>query len=120
MMNGTKHYNITYEVWVKIPEFTNYYVSNMGRVKRIYKNGKERILRQHLCHNGYYRVKLCNNTIRKNYRVNRLVLQVFTGLTNEVSHHINNIRTDNHIWNLEWITSKQNNQPENRKQKVSD
>lgn len=120
MMNGIKYYNIKEEIWLQIKGFPGYYINQFGQVKRRYKNGKELILKQHQNRDGYYRVKLFNKSIKKNYRVNRLILEVFTGTTNQVSHHIDNNRQNNNIWNLKWLTIKENNQPENRKQKVSD
>lgn len=120
MLNGTKYFNISEEIWIKVPDFTNYYVSNMGRVKRIYKNGKEIILKQYLSHNGYYRVHLWNHGTRKCVRVNRLELQIFTNETGEGlhSHHIDKDIKNNCISNLEWKDSKKHIQ-EHRKETIN-
>ena len=44
---------LTNEVWSMIAEFPDYQVSNHGRVKHIYRNGREYILRPWLDRYGY-------------------------------------------------------------------
>ena len=46
---------LTNEVWSMIAEFPDYQVSNHGRVKHIYRNGREYILRPWLDRYGYLR-----------------------------------------------------------------
>ena len=61
------------EIWKDIENYENMYqVSNMGRVRRIYKNGNIRILKQEN-NKGYYRVQLSKNQEHKHYQVHRLV-----------------------------------------------
>ena len=50
------------EFWKDIKSYEGYYqVSNLGNVKRIYKNGKIKILKPRINHKGYARVTLCRN-----------------------------------------------------------
>ena len=64
---------LTNEVWSMIAEFPDYQVSNHGRVKHIYRNGREYILRPWLDRYGYPTVHIHGTT----QRVHRLVAQAF-------------------------------------------
>ena len=105
------------EIWKDIPEFNGIYqASNLGRVKsleRIDIRGhrvKERILKPRIDHNGYYQVGLCKNSKLKAYRVHRLVWSAFNGQTpeNMQVNHINEVKTDNRLSNLNLMTCKEN------------
>ena len=62
------------EIWKDIEGYEGLYqVSNMGRVRSLRNNI---ILRQGIT-NGYERVLLCTNNIRKGYSVHRLVAMAF-------------------------------------------
>lgn len=100
------------EFWKDIKSYEGYYqVSNLGNVKRIYKNGKIKILKPRINHKGYARVTLCRNKKdHKEYCVHRLVGETFIKNTFNKSqiNHINGNKTDNKIQNLEWVTPKEN------------
>jgi len=98
-----------------------YQVSNLGRVKSLSKktnvnsNGakytsKEKILKNSLNRLGYLSVTLCNNAKRKTMLVHRLIAIHF--INNKENkpfiNHINGIKNDNRIENLEWCTQKEN------------
>lgn len=98
------------EVWKDINGYEGLYqVSNLGNVKSL-KYGKERILKPDVSKFGYLFVDLCKNNICKSFRVHRLVAIVFIpNLENkEQVNHINGIKTDNMVQNLEWVTAKEN------------
>lgn len=85
-----------------------YYISNTGLVYSIYYN---KYIIPHKNHSGYLQVSLMTETGRVFRKVHRLVLICFNPILNyqlyEVNH-INGIKYDNYLWNLEWVTSKEN------------
>ena len=105
------------EIWKDIPEFEGLYqASNLGRVKsleRIDARGhrvKEKILKPTINHKGYYKVPLCKNSKVKKCSVHRLVYEAFNGQIPEglQVNHINEIKTDNRLENLNLMTCKEN------------
>lgn len=70
------------EIWKRI-EDTEYSVSNLGRIKRQYKNAKERIVKT-FSKNSYLAVNLCSHNSIKQFYVHRLIAQ---------SLYFSNIRT---------------------------
>lgn len=100
------------EIWRDIPNHEGLYqASNLGRIKSLKRpyGLKERILKQQLvC--GYYQVRLCKNSIQKFYYVHRLVWIAFNGQIPEglQVNHINEIKIDNRLENLNLMTCKEN------------
>ena len=97
------------EIWKDIPNYEGYQISNLGRVKSFYRL-KEKILKPSIGHKGYYRVCLHKNSIGKRYYVHRLVWEAFNGQIpeNMQVNHINEIKTDNRLSNLNLMTPKEN------------
>ena len=101
------------ENWKDIEGYDGLYqVSSNGRVKSLNyrKTGKEKILKQTICKNGYSRVLLSKNGIQKLKIVHRLVAEVFIPNPDNKPEidHINCNRSDNRIENLKWCTRKEN------------
>jgi hypothetical protein len=100
------------EVWKDVPDYDGLYqVSNLGRVKSL-KFSKEKIKTQTLNSHGYYIVGFTKNSIDKTYYVHKLVAMAFLNhVPNKytlVVDHINNIKTDNKLENLQIITQREN------------
>lgn len=98
------------EIWRAIPNTNNmYFVSNYGRVKTL-KWGKERVLKQCKTRKGYLYVSIYYTTGQKTPKVHRLVAQQFIPNPNgylEVNHK-DEIKTNNHVSNLEWCNRQYN------------
>ena len=107
------------EIWKNIKGYEGLYqVSNKGNVKslnRFRSNGgvlKERVLKQSNDGHGYLKVGLCKNSKINSIKVHKLVAISFLDHIPKgyeiVVDHINNIKTDNKIENLELITNREN------------
>lgn len=85
--------------------FWCYEVSTLGRVRN---KRTGRVLKPTLSR-GYEKVTLCWNGERKNAQVHRLVLMAFRHLGDGLEcNHINGVKNDNRLENLEWVTCSQN------------
>lgn len=94
-----------------------YEVSNIGQVRNV-KTG--RILKNCLDKDGYCRVDLYKNGIRKVCSVHRLVAQAFIPNPKNLPevNHKDECKTNNRIDNLEWCTSKYNKNYGTRNQRA--
>jgi hypothetical protein len=94
------------ENWKTIENFPNYSVSNLGNVK----NAKK-ILKQHPFQG--YNVVFLNNETEKNKRIFVHVLVAKTFISNPENkptvNHKDHDKTNNNLENLEWATSKEQN-----------
>lgn len=103
------------ETWKAIPGYEGLYeVSNLGRVKSLDYNhtGKDGILKpENSTYGGYLRVHLCKDGKTRNLRVHRLVAEAFIPNPNhlETVNHKDEVKTNNTVSNLEWMSQKDNN-----------
>ena len=98
------------EKWKTIAEFPKYQISNLGRVKST-KRSVECILNQYMDRYGYMYVRIFNTEHKcVNKKVHRLVAQAFLSNYSPTLqvNHINEIKTDNSVSNLEMCTNKYN------------
>lgn len=100
------------EIWKNIKGYTNYMVSNMGRVKSLNynKTGKEKLLKPQTDKNGYLFVGIRKNGKRKYKKIHRLVAEAFIPNPNNYPcvNHKSEIKTQNNVENLEWCDHKYN------------
>ena len=110
------------EIWKEIPGFNGYYsASTLGRIKGNNRlitrsNGRvqkinEKILTPIENSKGYLKVRVCvTKGIQTNLTVHSLVALTFFGkrLKGLQINHINGIKTDNRLENLEYCSSKYN------------
>jgi predicted XRE-type DNA-binding protein len=109
--------NLPDEVWKDVINYEGLYqISNMGRIKSLPRNSRtkivkdKKILKLKQIKGDYIQVKLCKNSIAKMRIVSRLVAEHFLQKPDYtvVANHINSIRDDNRVENLEWISQSEN------------
>ena len=98
------------EIWKDIPGYEGLYqVSNFGRVRSILTG---RIRKYGDNGHGYKFIPLCKNNKTRNYYIHRLVAALFikNPYNKKTVNHINGIKADNYVSNLEWATQSENTQ----------
>ena len=105
-----------------LEDFIDYEVSNTGKVRSL-KFGRKKILKASIHKDGYLLIGLWNNGKIKNFLIHRLVALAFIpndDPTNKTEvNHISEIKSDNSVWNLEWVTPKQNANHGTRNERIS-
>ena len=105
---ATNTLNIDLSQGKKIVGFEKYYVLPCGN---IYNSIRKTYIKPIKNESGYCYVSLCNNGIKKNMYIQRIVATHFI-LSNDINktqvNHKNKVRHDNRIENLEWVTPSEN------------
>jgi hypothetical protein len=106
------------EEWRNIPDFEGYQVSSLGKIRGIdrLKQGRSGLrltrgqeMKQILNKKGYPEVRLRKNGTHTRL-VHKLVSSAFLVKSEGCTqiNHINGIKTDNSVINLEWVTQSEN------------
>jgi hypothetical protein len=103
------------EVWRDVKDFEGLYqVSNIGNVKRLVSERvfAERLIGRSIDKDGYVKRILSRKGKNYNFREHRLVASAFieNPQNKATINHINGIRDDNRVENLEWNTNLENKQ----------
>lgn len=125
------------EVW-RDTIVNKYQMSTFGRIRKLikYVNGNikyhYRYIKPELLRCGYYNIKLWENGQYKHYQVHRLVAMTFPELIEwtegakgkpieelEINHKNEN-KIDNRVENLQWCTTKENNNWGTKPQRLSE
>lgn len=100
------------EIWKAIDGYSNYEVSNLGNVKSLsyHETGISKNLKGYVDKHGYVVLNLCKNSKCKLVKVHRLVAITFIPNPENKAevNHINGIKSDNRVENLEWNTRFEN------------
>lgn len=93
------------EIWKELHEYPGTEVSSLGHVKGL-KGFRKLFVKKH----GYVGVVLTKKQKKKNFLVHRLVAEAFIPNPSNLPqvNHINGIKTDNRVENLEWCTASHN------------
>jgi hypothetical protein len=90
-----------------IPGYEDYQVDTNGNVWS-FKSGVKTAKKPSLRPNGYLSIMLFNNGKYKGYLVHRLIMLTFCGESNLQVNHIDGIKTNNNLTNLEYCTASEN------------
>jgi len=107
--------NIMEEVWKDVKGFEGLYqVSNIGNVKRLKNENAllEKLVGRSIDRYGYVKRVLCKQGKMYDFTEHRLVAIAFIDNPEDklTINHINGIKTDNRVENLEWNTNLENKQ----------
>ena len=109
------------EIWKEIPNYEGYFeVSNLGnfrskdRIIKYKQSGTRKYpgksLKVEIMQDGYSRIVLMKEGIRKRYMCHRLVAETYIPNSNNKPYvnHIDGNRSNNCVDNLEWCTQSEN------------
>ena len=94
------------EIWKDIPGYKGLYqASNKGKIRNTKLN---RFLSGSVDPDGYREVKLTKNKKTKGFRFHRVITAAFRGESKLQVNHLNGIKDDNRLENLEYCTNSEN------------
>jgi len=91
----------------KIKEYESYTIYLDGR---IYSDLSKRFINGHYDYYGYKNIQLYKNEIPKSFKIHQLIAKAFIPNPENKPNinHINGVKDDNRVENLEWCTQKEN------------
>ena len=108
-------------IWKDIPGYEGLYkVSNTGKIFSVATNRELSVIQKK---DGYTCISLCDKDHnKKQYRIHQLVAKAFIPNPNNLPmiNHKNEIKNDNRVENLEWVTAQQNSSYGSRPERVSE
>lgn len=110
------------ETWKPIPGYEGIYeASSEGRIRvldrivsqlrpygRVTFVKRGFVLKQKQAKSGYMNIGLTKDGRQHTYRVHRLIMAAFHGSSDLQVNHINEVRNDNRLENLEYVTCQEN------------
>jgi hypothetical protein len=97
------------ETWKRVPNFSKYFVSDLGNVKSFMEHEDGLLLKTAVDACGYVRIRIFNDKgYRKTWKMHRLVLYAFLGDSELQVNHKNGVKSDNKLSNLEYCTKSEN------------
>lgn len=125
--------NLEGEIWKPVVGYEGKYeVSNMGRIKSLsyLRTGEVKLLTIIPTKGGYLFTSLTKNNVTRHHLIHRVVYEAFCGRIPKFIastkgdkrmeiNHINEIKSDNRLQNLELITCTQNNNHGTHKQRIA-
>jgi hypothetical protein len=93
-------------MWKQIEDF-DYEINSQGEVRRI---SNKKVKKSHIRKSGYVSVQLCLDTVKRSFYLHRLLATYFIpNIDNkQFVNHINGIKHDNRLCNLEWVSHYEN------------